>query len=106
MTNNDLEPAERYTRQPALSFQKCYERDQNMKARNHRPKARSHTIALLSTGWGSDKSNTLEKLLHITLYFRKKKKRKMGSPSQTFRNVYFLPVTCVKFQTNTDLLLS
>ena len=78
MTNNDLEPAERYTRQPALSFQKCYERDQNMKARNHRPKARSHTIALLSTGWGSDKSNSLEKLLHITLYFRKKKKKKLG----------------------------
>ena len=79
MTNNDLEPAERYTRQPALSFQKCYERDQNMKARNHRPKARSHTIALLSTGWGSDKSNSLEKLLHITLYFRKKKKKKTGA---------------------------
>ena len=94
MTNNDLEPAERYTRQPALSFQKCYERDQNMKARNHRPKARSHTIALLSTGWGSDKSNTLEKLLHITLYFRKKKKKTGLSITNISKRLLFASNVC------------
>ena len=59
--NNDLGTAKRYTRQLALNLQKCYERDHNIRAGGRGPRAKRYTIALLFRGWGSVKSNTLEK---------------------------------------------
>ena len=34
----------RYIRQPVLNFQKCYERDQNMRAGGQEPRVEGHVI--------------------------------------------------------------
>ena len=46
-----LQVIKRYIRQSGLNFQKCYERDQNMRAGGRGPGAEGHIIGPWAGGW-------------------------------------------------------